>query len=93
MLAGWNDRVGRAVAARALKIERGGVGKNQAQFAEQVVAQGEQPPLDEILGGPRANAAPTLVGDRRAELAGHQPGGAAAFISGEDHRAVGKAGA
>src|SRR5580658_3432062 len=58
-----------AVAARTLKIKRGGVEKNQAQFAEQVVAHGEQSLLDEILGGPRANAAPTLVGELLAQPA------------------------
>src|SRR5215472_5546602 len=47
-----------ALAAGTLEIKRSGVEKHKAQFAEQVVAQGKQPLLDEVLGGAWAEAAP-----------------------------------
>ena len=52
----------KALTAFPLEVQRGGIEKDKAQFTEQVVAQGEQLLLDEILGGARANAAPALVG-------------------------------
>ena len=59
-----------AVAARTLKIKRGGVEKNQAQFAEQVVAHGEQPLLDEINQVVREPMPrPLLVGELLAQPA------------------------
>src|SRR6516164_6409610 len=61
----WSLRVAvlaEAVAAGALEIKRGGVEKDQAQLTEQVVAQREQPLLDEVLGSAWAEAAPGLVG-------------------------------
>ena len=58
-----------ALAAGALEIKRGGVEKDQAQFAEQVVAQDKQPFLNEVLGGAWAEATPALVGQFVAEPA------------------------
>jgi hypothetical protein len=62
----------KALAVVAFEVERGGIEKDQTELAEQVVAQGEQPLLDEILGGARTNAAPALVGKLLAEPA-HRP--------------------
>src|SRR5262249_54389696 len=47
-----------ALAAGTLEIKRSGVEKHKAQLAEQVVAQGKQPLLDEVLGGAWAEARP-----------------------------------
>src|SRR5262249_52821947 len=52
----------KALTAFTLEAQRGGIEKDKAQLAEQVVAQGEQLLLDEILGRARTNAASALVG-------------------------------
>src|SRR6516162_1707438 len=68
----WSLRVAvlaEAVAAGALEIKRGGVEKDQAQLAEQVVAQREQPLLDEVLGGAWSETTSALVGQFVAEPA------------------------
>jgi hypothetical protein len=52
----------KALTAFTLEVQRGGIEKEKAQLAEQVVAQGEQLLLDEILGGAWTKAAPALVG-------------------------------
>src|SRR6516164_7824290 len=54
-----------AVAAGALEIKR----KDQAQLTEQVVAQREQPLLDEVLGGAWSKTTSALVGQFVAEPA------------------------
>src|SRR5215468_1542196 len=69
--------LGMAVLAKALtdftlEAQRGGIEKDKAQLAEQVVAQGEQLLLDEILGSARTNAASALVGQFVAKPA-HRP--------------------
>jgi len=58
-----------ALTAFALEVERGCIEKDQTELAEQVVAQGEQLLLDEILGGAGTKAVPALVGERVAEPA------------------------
>jgi hypothetical protein len=58
-----------ALTAGALEIERSGVEKHQAELAEQIVAQGEQPFLDQVFGGARGEAAPALIGQFVAQPA------------------------
>jgi hypothetical protein len=62
----------KALTAFTLEVQRGGIEKDKAELAEQVVAQGEQLLLDEILGGARTNAAPALVGQFVSEPT-HRP--------------------
>ena len=56
-----------ALAAAAFEVQRGGIEEDQTDLAEQIVAQGEQTFLDEVLGGSRRQAAPALVGEFLAE--------------------------
>src|SRR5262249_40333827 len=62
----------KALTAVTLEVQRGGIEKDKAQLAEQVVAQGEQLLLDDILGGAWTNAAPALVGQFVSEPT-HRP--------------------